>query len=217
MSKDFEEQWQQLAQTMKAQLQASFKQIEANFDERLKQARHQLEQEFGTSANAEQSGSYQAPSAPVFQPLPASDGASTSQTDLANRLHSAAIHLLRRVRQSDVLTGISPARLSALSVVGFGGPCTISDLANAEQVSLPSISRIVAALEQEGLVRREGDERDGRLVRIAATEKGLRILQEGRARRTGQLNDLLKQMTTAELEATAQAVAALERLLSGPH
>lgn len=217
MSKDFEEQWQQLAQTMKAELQASFKQIEANFDERLKQARHQLEQEFGTSANAEQPGSYQAPSAPVSRPLPASDGASTSQTDLANRLHSAAIHLLRRVRQSDVLTGISPARLSALSVVGFGGPCTISDLANAEQVSLPSISRIVAALEQEGLVRREGDERDGRLVRIATTEKGLRILQEGRARRTGQLNDLLKQMTTAELEATAQAVAALERLLGGPH
>ena len=79
--------------------------------------------------------------------------ASTTE-DLADRLHSAAIHLLRLVRVQDAATGVAPARLSALSVIVFGGPVSLNDLARAEQVRPPTMSRIVDALEAEGLARR---------------------------------------------------------------
>jgi DNA-binding MarR family transcriptional regulator len=137
--------------------------------------------------------------------------------DLANRLHSVAIHLLRRVRKEDAATALSPARLSALSVIGFAGPRTMGELAAAELVSVPTMSRIVAALEQDGFVRRESDARDARLARLHVTDTGARILREGRARRTAQLDALLRQLTPAEREAVEQATAALERLLGGAH
>jgi len=69
---------------------------------------------------------------------------------VADRLHSAAIHLLRRVRKQDVATGEGPARLSALSVLVFGGQKTLSELAAAEQVKPPTMSRIVAGLARNG-------------------------------------------------------------------
>src|SRR5215475_8975886 len=77
-----------------------------------------------------------------------------STEDLADRLHSAAIHLLRLVRGQDAAAGIGPARLSALSVIVFAGPLSLNDLARAEQVRPPTVSRIVDALETEGLARR---------------------------------------------------------------
>lgn len=135
--------------------------------------------------------------------------------DIANRLHSVAIHLLRRVRQEDPLTGLSPARLSALSVLGFGGPRTISELAEAEQVALPTISRIVAALVAEGLVERQADARDRRTIHLLVTPKGLEVLHEGQRRRTAQLGNLLAQLTPAEQETLEQAIASMERMLRG--
>lgn len=133
--------------------------------------------------------------------------------DIANRLHAVAIHLLRRVRQDDPLTGLSSARLSALSVVGFGGPCTISDLAVAEQVAVPTISRIVAALVVEGLVERQTDKQDRRVVHLLVTSKGMQVLREGQRRRTMQLGNMLKQFTPDEQETIAQAVVSMERML----
>ena len=91
---------------------------------------------------------------------------------LADALHSAAIHLLRRLRREDAATGLSPARLSALSVVVFGGPMRISDLARAEQVKTPTITPIVAALEHDGLLARDTDATDGRASILRATPKG---------------------------------------------
>jgi DNA-binding MarR family transcriptional regulator len=102
---------------------------------------------------------------------------------LADQIHSAAIHLLRHLRKEDDASGISAPRLSALSVVVFGGPVTLGQLARAEQVKPPTMTRIVTGLENDGLVRREGDERDKRLTRIYATTKGRRVLLAGRARR----------------------------------
>ncbi|MGH2482111.1 MAG: MarR family winged helix-turn-helix transcriptional regulator [Ktedonobacteraceae bacterium] len=136
--------------------------------------------------------------------------------DIANRLHSVAIHLLRRVRQEDPLTGLSPARLSALSVIGFGGPRTISELAEAEQVAVPTISRVVAALVAEELVERQADERDRRTIYLTITPKGMQILREGQRRRTTQLGHLLAQLTPAEQETIAQALSSMERVLHGP-
>ena len=88
----------------------------------------------------------------------------TSAEVVADRLHSAAIHLLRRVRKQDVFSGIGPAQLSALSVVVFVGPVTLGDLAEAEQVKPPTMSRIAAALVRAKLVRRVPDEQDARIV-----------------------------------------------------
>jgi DNA-binding MarR family transcriptional regulator len=138
-------------------------------------------------------------------------------SDLANRLNAVAIHLLRRVRREDAATALSPARLSALSVIGFAGSRTVGELAAAEQVSVPTMSRIVTALEQDGLVRREPDAHDGRVARLHATNQGMVILREGRARRAVQLDALLRQLTPEERHAVVQAVTALERLVGGPH
>src|SRR3954466_16021151 len=85
--------------------------------------------------------------------------------DIADRLHSAAIHLLRRLRREDDASGLPAPQLSALSVIVFGGPVTLGQVAAAEQVRPPTITRLVVALEQGGLVDREVDPVDGRVTR----------------------------------------------------
>src|SRR5262245_9622257 len=100
--------------------------------------------------------------------------------DIADGLHSAAIHLLRRARGQDLVSGISPARLSALSVIVFVGPISLRDLARAEQVRPPTMSRIVDALESAGLARRKVNHQDRRAVLIEATGRGATLLNEGR-------------------------------------
>src|ERR1700748_2128073 len=103
-------------------------------------------------------------------------GKSSKTEELADRLHSTAIHLLRQVRAVDAATGIAPARLSALSVLVFGGAISLYGLAKAEQVRPPTMSRVVNALEAEGLARRRTNDQDRRAVVIEATEKGTAIL-----------------------------------------
>src|SRR5229473_3767992 len=116
---------------------------------------------------------------------------------IADQLHSAAIHLLRRLRVRDRESGIGPAQLSALSVLVFGGPRSLGELAEAEQVRPPTMSRIVAGLERAGLVRRHATE-DGRRVRLEATAKGTKILQEGRRRRVESLEHALSSLSQEE-------------------
>src|SRR6516225_7777131 len=89
---------------------------------------------------------------------------------VADRLHSAAIHLLRRVRKQDVATGEGPARLSALSVLVFGSPKTLGELAAAEQVKPPTMSRMVAGLARDKLVEIASDSSDARRMHIRATD-----------------------------------------------
>ncbi len=136
--------------------------------------------------------------------------------DLADALHSAAIHLLRRVRREDEAIGLSAARLSALSVVVFGGPVRISALARAEQVRTATMTPIVAALERDGLVTREADPGDRRAVILRATPKGSRLMAEGRARRVARLAADLGGMTAKERGALARAVTILRRVLNTP-
>jgi len=117
--------------------------------------------------------------------------------ETADRLHSAAIHLLRRLRVRDRESGVGPAQLSALSVLVFGGPRSLGELADAEQVRPPTMSRIVAGLESAGLVRRHATE-DGRRVRLEASAKGTKILQEGRKRRVESLAKALSSLSEEE-------------------
>src|SRR4051795_9796132 len=103
------------------------------------------------------------------------DRATPRDQQLADQLHSAAIHLLRRLRTEDTASGLSAPRLSALSVIVFGGPLTLGALAAAEQVRPPTMTRLVSALEQAGLVTREPDPKDRRQVLLRATAEGRRL------------------------------------------
>jgi DNA-binding MarR family transcriptional regulator len=133
---------------------------------------------------------------------------------VAERLHAAAIHLLRRLRRQDDAMGLTPARASALSIMVFGGRVTIGQLAQAEQVSAPTMTRLVVGLERDGLVRREDDPHDGRVVWLKATAKGTRILHGGRRRRVQALAADLATLDPAERETLAAAADILERMLS---
>src|SRR5690349_10640601 len=90
-------------------------------------------------------------------------------SDVADRLHSAAIHLLRRAREQDDTSGLSASRLSALSVVVFRGPLTLGELAKAEAVRSATMTGIVNGLVADELVRRRPHADDGRAVLVEAT------------------------------------------------
>lgn len=137
----------------------------------------------------------------------------TSTEELADRLHSAAIHLLRLVRGQDVATGIGPAQLSALSVLVFGGPLSLNELALAEQVRPPTMSRVVDALEAQDLARRHANQQDRRALLIEATEKGAKILKLGRRRRVKFLALRLRRLSPAELKQMDAAVAAIQKAI----
>ena len=135
-----------------------------------------------------------------------------SPRDVADRLHSAAIHLLRRVRRTDPKTGVSAAQLSALSVL-MGGPRTLGELAAAEQVRPPTMTKLVQELEREGLAARERDVDDARVVRVRSTAKGQRILQRGREMRITELERRLRGLDTDELATLERAVGIIERVV----
>ena len=132
--------------------------------------------------------------------------------DVAARLHSAAIRLLRMARRHDKESGLSAPRLSALSVVVFAGPISLADLAAEEQVRAPTMSRIVEALVEGGLVTRIADPRDRRMVSIAATEAGRALLDEGRRRRVQVISDRLAALAESERRALERGVELIERL-----
>jgi len=133
---------------------------------------------------------------------------------LADRLHSAAVRMLRRLRREDEAMGLTPARASALSIMVFGGPVTLGALARAEQVAAPTITRLIVGMERDGLVRRQADERDGRVVWLHATPRGARLLHEGRRRRVAALAADLGALTASERATLAEAAEIVERVLS---
>jgi len=133
--------------------------------------------------------------------------------EVADRLHSAAIHLLRHVRMQDVLARQGPARLSALSVLVFGGPMALGQLAAAEQVKAPTMSRIVAGLKRSGLAKIETDSKDARRIRVTATAKGERLLQRARERRIRLLAETLGGLRDTELDTLLRAAELIERAL----
>ena len=138
---------------------------------------------------------------------------SSSRRETADAIHSASIHLLRRVGREDAASGVSPARLSALSVLVFGGPSTLTELAAAERVRVPTMSRLVAALEAEGLVRRRPHPNDARAAVLHATAKGRRILDRGRERRLSLLEHVLEHALDREVETIRRAAEIVERVL----
>ena len=98
----------------------------------------------------------------------------------ANAFHSMCIHVLRRARESDKKTGLTPERLSILSILAFAGSKTIGQLAKLEQVTAPAISRIIKALVELNLVVRARDKHDTRVVYVQVTNKGKDIIESAR-------------------------------------
>jgi DNA-binding MarR family transcriptional regulator len=140
----------------------------------------------------------------------------TPDDELAARLHSAALHLLRRLAQEDRATGVSAPRLSALSVLVFGGPRTIGSLAAIEGVTPPTMTRLVAAMVGDGLVVRTPDETDRRVVRVAASETGRALLLAGRDRRVATLAAMIAPLTAKERRRLEASATIIERMLTTP-
>jgi DNA-binding MarR family transcriptional regulator len=136
----------------------------------------------------------------------------TQEEHVADRLHSAAIHLLRLVRREDETSGLTAPRLSALSVVVFAGPITLRDLAAAEGVTPPTMTRLVDGLEGDGLVVRRDDPSDGRAIRIRATAKGTKLLMNARAQRVAALTARVADLSADEQALLGRAAELMERL-----
>jgi len=136
------------------------------------------------------------------------------RNQVADRLHSAAIHLLRRAAEDDRAAGLSRARLSALSVVVFRGPLTLGELAAAEGVRSATMSGIVNGLERDGLVRRRPHGRDRRAVNIEATAAGRRLLDRARTVRIDRVAARLDDLSAEELDILARAAELLEQRFS---
>jgi DNA-binding MarR family transcriptional regulator len=134
--------------------------------------------------------------------------------EIADRIHSAAIHLLRKLRREDDASGLNAPRLSALSVVVLAGPVSLGELAAAEQVRPPTMTRIVDALAMQGLVTRKKSTRDGRSTQIAATAQGRQLLFEGRERRVRALAAQIAGLNADERAILSAAVDTLKKVVS---
>jgi DNA-binding MarR family transcriptional regulator len=141
----------------------------------------------------------------------------------AAALNSGAIHLLRGLRAADRDSGLTPARLSALSVLVFGGPTTLGRLARVEDVAGPTMTRIVDGLCALGLARREPHPDSARSVRISATEQGEAIMRRAAQRRIEVITAALQALPASERERLRVAAPALAplatevaRVLAGP-
>lgn len=136
--------------------------------------------------------------------------------ELADGLHSTAIHLLRQLRVEDRTSGIGPAQLSALSVLVFGGSMSLKRLAEIEQVKPPTMVRIVQGLVEQRLATSRADREDARKVRISATARGRMLMQRARLRRVKALARMLGEKSNAERAGIAEAVSILRNLRVQP-
>lgn len=144
---------------------------------------------------------------PAPNPAPA-----RAHVELADRVHASAIRLLRSLRRTDDADGLTAPRASALSVLVFGGPMTLGELASAEQVTPPTMTRLVQEMAREQLVRVRGDRQDGRVKHVAPTAKGRRLLLAGRDRRVHRLAELLSGCTERERRTLDEASDLLRAL-----
>jgi DNA-binding MarR family transcriptional regulator len=131
---------------------------------------------------------------------------------VADQLHSAAIHVLRYAREADRQSGMGPAQLSALSVLTFGGPCTVGELAAAEQVTPPTMTRIVQALQTRGFVRLKGSSTDARVTICEVSPSGISVVKKARRARLDRIEGLL---SLSKLDDIALLGKALKAIVSG--
>ncbi len=136
-------------------------------------------------------------------------------SELADRLTLASVRLTRWLRAADAAARLSGPQASALAVVVHSGRVRMSDLARLEEVSRPTITRLAGELEAGGLIERQADPMDGRVVWLVPTRQGRRLLAEGQSRRIAPLTAAIEGLSA---EARADLLAGLtvtEALLKG--
>lgn len=133
---------------------------------------------------------------------------------IADKLHSAAIHLLRRLRIQDLASGVGPAKLSALSVLVFSGRAlSLAELADAEQVKNPTMSRLVAEMERDGLAKTKPSTHDARAIQITPTTRGRALLLAGKKRRVESLAKALGELESKDLDSLDGSIDTLRRVI----
>jgi DNA-binding MarR family transcriptional regulator len=135
-----------------------------------------------------------------------------SDRQTAQQLNSGAIHLLRTLRVVDRQAGLTSARLSALSVLVFGGPHSLGALAAAEDVTSPTMTRIVDGLERDKLARRRVLTGPGRPVEVSATPRGRRLMERAAGRRLDALEAAIAQLPAGDRVALRRAAPILDTL-----
>jgi DNA-binding MarR family transcriptional regulator len=133
-------------------------------------------------------------------------------SDLATRLRLAVGRLSRRVR-IDGGESVPPLQLSALVTIEQRGPLRLSELARHEAVTAPTMSRVLSALDEQGLVVRAADPQDARGVLITLSQEGAQRLDEVRTQRTALVARRLARLDDAQRAALTNALPALEALL----
>ena len=133
--------------------------------------------------------------------------------ELAARLASISTVLQRHLSRADTGEGLTRARLSALALLVLGGPRTLGDLAAAEHVRPPTMTRLIHAMEADGLVSRRANPDDARSVVIEATPKGVKQLQKGRTRQIAPLAETISDLDRAERLQLEEATDLLGRVL----
>jgi DNA-binding MarR family transcriptional regulator len=138
---------------------------------------------------------------------------SSAKPDPVEQFHHLAIALLRSLRRVDEANGLAGPRASALSVLVFRGPQSLGELAAAEGVKPPTMSRLVKAMHAEGLVESQVAEHDQRAVRIAPSAKGRRLMLRAREKRLAAIRELLRDASAEEKKALETVVGLLGRAL----
>lgn len=141
------------------------------------------------------------------------DRSTPDEAEIAARLRLSATRLARRLRQ-EADTGFTPSQLSALATIHNHGPLTLGALADHERVAPPSITKVVAKLEAEGLVARAPDATDGRVSHVSATAAGRALIEDSRRRKTTWLTGRIRELDPADRARLADALDALDRLVS---
>ncbi len=143
--------------------------------------------------------------------MPAASPPAATATDIAARLRLSATRLARRLRQESS-AGLTPSQLSALAAVSNRGPLTLGELAEHERVAPPSISKVAAKLEADGLLERRTDPEDRRVSRVRVTKAGAALLAETRRRKTAWLAERVGHLDPGQQERLAAALDALDEL-----
>jgi DNA-binding MarR family transcriptional regulator len=136
------------------------------------------------------------------------------RSEVADRLGMAITRLARLLRQQAV-DDLTPTMRAAVGTIAREGPLTLGELAASEQVAPPTVTKVVAKLEDRGLVEREGDPTDRRVARVVLSDLGQRWLEADRRRRHAWLADRIDKLDPAERERLVRAVDAIESLIGG--
>jgi DNA-binding MarR family transcriptional regulator len=135
--------------------------------------------------------------------------------EVAARLRISITRLARLLRQQDQ-HGLGPTLAAALATISREGPLTLGELAAHEQVAPPTITKVIAKLEERGLVERHTDSADRRVSRVKITSAGRRQLEEARTRRTAWLYTALRDLPAEDQARLGEAAEVLEHLTQAP-